>query len=155
MTKRHVPRKEREAVLAYAVDVMAALHMPRWIIMIMDEPCDADSQARVETLDQRWIGQIYLSRNWMKLDYDERRLCVTHEILHLLHRNLECAVVDDSRNLMHDWEHDDWTRRVKREFELMVDHLAMFLTDTHTLGQAWDLAHGKQTPQPPTQGDPA
>jgi hypothetical protein len=144
VTKRsHVTKREAQAVADFATDVCAALHLPGWRILVMDDPADDDNNAEVRTVDGRWVAQVYLSPKWMSLTDDERRDTVVHEVCHLLHARLEDAVLTDSRGYMHDHEHDDWSARVKREFELMADHLALFLADTHTLRQAWDKAHGR------------
>lgn len=79
----------------------------------------------------------------MKIDYNERREVITHEVMHLCHAQTSTVVIDDSAAFMHDHEHADWVRRVRREFERMVDHLAAFMAATHNLEQAWDDAHGR------------
>lgn len=142
-TRSHVTKREAEAICSYAAEVMAALHMPAWAILVMEEPCDPGSEATIDWINQRYVAQLYLSPEWMKFDYDRRRDTVTHEVLHLLHAKVSTVVLDDSQSYMHKHEHKDWARRVRREFEFMVDHLAGWMARTHSLKQAWDTAHGR------------
>lgn len=72
----------------------------------------------------------------MKRSDDERRDTIVHEMLHLLHFRIN-HIFDDTRDFMHDYEHDALAKRYRRETELMVDHLAAFLAATHTLKEAW------------------
>lgn len=139
----HVSGREAQAICDYAAELCRTLRMPRWLILLLEEPCSKDAQASIKWIDQRWVAQLAVCRDWMKLDYDKRRTAITHEVLHLLHSQLSTVVIDDSAPYMHGHEHEDWVRRVTREFELMVDHLATFMADTHTLEQAWDAAHRK------------
>ena len=146
--QHHVSDTEATAVLHYATSVLATLRMPKWTVLIMEDPCDEDALASVTPVDGRYSAQLYLSKDWEELSNDARRICVTHEILHLMHRNVSTVVLDDTVDLMHDWEHDRWARTVRREFELMVDHLAHFLGETHNLIEAWDEAQRKaRTPE--------
>lgn len=143
MVRSHVTKREAQAVCNYAANLCDLLGMQTWRILVMDEPCDDDANASVEWIDQRYVAQLSLAEGWMKVDYHQRREIVTHEVLHLLHSKVSTVVLDDSEPFMHDHEHRDWERRVRREFELMVDHLAGFLAKTHTLEQSWDAAHGR------------
>lgn len=141
MPRSHVTTREAQAVCTYAANLCEALRMPGWRILVMEDPSDNDATAMVKWIDQRYVAQIYLCEGWMKVDYDERRETITHEVLHLLHSNVSTVVLDDSAGYMHDHEHDDWARRVRREFELMVDHLAQWMATTHSLVESWDAAH--------------
>ncbi len=143
MTRSHVTKREAQAVCDYAGELCTAMRMPRWRILVMEDPCEDDANAMIKWIDGRWTAELHLGTGWMKLDYDERRMVVTHEVMHLLHAPVSTVVLDDSATYMHDHEHDDWSRRVRREFELMVDHLATWIADTHSLAEAWDVAHGR------------
>lgn len=87
------------------------------------------------------MANLAVHREWMSLDYEDRREVITHEVMHLVHARVSDVAHDDSEHLMHDHEHNDWWRRVQRELELMVDHLASLLGHTHALSEAWDAAH--------------
>lgn len=144
-TRSHVTKREAQAVCDYASNLCDLLGMPTWRILVMDDPCDDDEEANasISWIDQRYVAQLWLGSTWMKVDYNDRREVITHEVLHLLHSKVSTVVLDDSKAFMHDHEHDDWSRRVRREFELMVDHIAGFLAKSHTLEQSWDAAHGR------------
>lgn len=141
MSKSHVSKREAQAVCTYAASLCEVLRMPGWRILVMDKPCDRDANASIKWIDQRYVAEISLGEGWMTVDYDQRRECITHEVLHLLHSRVSTVVLDDSAAYMHDHEHDDWSRRVRREFELMVDHLAQWMATTHSLVESWDAAH--------------
>lgn len=143
MARSHVTNREAQAIVDYAVNLCAALHLPGWTINLQVDPCEDDANASIRQLEGRWLAQLWVSSDWMKLDYDERRQHITHEVLHLLHFPVSDVVLEDSKTYMHPHEHADWERRVRRQFELMVDHLASWMADTHSLKEAWDAAHGK------------
>jgi hypothetical protein len=109
----------------------------------MDDPADDDDLGSISTVDGKYTAQLYLASDWMKRTDEERREVIVHEMLHLLHFRVD-HVLDDARDLMHDHEHAQLQRRYRRETELMVDHLAKFLSRTHTLAEAWDVAHGRK-----------
>lgn len=145
MSKSHVTKREAQAVADYASEVITALHMPRWRVLVMDEPGSEDAIASVDWVDGKHTARIWLCSDWMKRDDADRRETITHEVLHLLHGRITDLVIDDSADLMRSTDvHNTWTRQVRREFELMVDHLAMFLANTHSLEQAWATAHGRK-----------
>lgn len=138
--RTHVTKREAQAVCDFAVNVLTALHMPGWQILVMEEPADEDELAAIRPVDGKYTAQLWLCSDWMKRSDEERRETVVHEVLHLLHFRIN-HVVDDARDLMHDHEHDAMQRRYFRETDLMVDHLAKFLSCTHSLEEAWAAAH--------------
>lgn len=140
MSKHHVSKREQTRVLDYATAVLATLRMPKWTVLLMEEPCGDDAIASIEPVEGRYVAQLYLCADWHTKSSDVRRETITHEMLHLVHRNVSTVVLDDSADFMHDHEHDDWSRRVRRELELMVDHLASFMAATHDLTGEWEAA---------------
>ena len=144
MTKSHVTKREAGAICDYAANLCSVMRMPGWRILVMhDQPENEDAHASIDWIDQRHVARLYLNAEWMTYDSDIRRECITHEVLHLLHSRVSTVALDDAQPYMHAHEHGDWSRRVRREFELMVDHLASFMADTHTLRDAWDTAHAR------------
>lgn len=145
MTARsHVTKREAQAIVDYARDVCVALGMPIWTILVMEDPCKGDAEATVDWIEQRHVAQVWLNADWMKYPDARRRDTITHEVLHLLHSRVSAAALIDSKAYMRSGEHKDWSKRVQRELELMVDHLAGFLSRTHNLEDAWDAAHGRE-----------
>ncbi len=142
----HVTDDEAEAIVAFASDVAGALGLPTWQIAVMEEPVRKKhkADATITPIDGRYFAEIRLAKDWMTFDEARRRQVIVHEILHLLHVRIN-DVFEDARDYMHDHEHASLHRRFVRETELMVDHLSLFLTATHTIEEAWDTAHGKRT----------
>lgn len=140
MTRSHVTRREANAVCEFAIDVLQLLHMPGWQVLVMEDPADEDCVASILPVEGKYTAQLYLASDWMKRSDDERCETVVHEVLHLLHFRVN-HVLDDARGLMHDHEHDALYVRYRRETELMVDHLAKFLSRTHSMRASWDTAH--------------
>ena len=141
-TRSHVTKREAQAVCDFATEVLTALHMPGWTILVMEEPSDDDCVASINWTYGKYTAQLYLCSDWMKRTDQDRRETVVHEVLHLLHFRVN-HVIDDAADLMREHEHDALYVRYRRETELMVDHLAKFLSRTHSLESAWDIAHGK------------
>lgn len=141
-SKRHVTMKEADAVADFVGNLLEALHMPAWRVLIMDKPCEEDSFATINPIDGVWTAELFLCEGWMKVDYDRRREVITHEVLHLLHFQVN-HVVHEAKDYMHDHEHEGLWNRYQMACEYMVDHLAMWMADTHSLSEAWDKAHGK------------
>lgn len=144
-TLSHVANHEADAVLEYATDVLKTLGMANWVIFIMDDPCTGDAYASVEPVEGRYVAQIWLADDWMDLADDIRRNSITHEVLHLVHARIN-SVISDAEEFMHDYEYAAFKRRYMRETELMVDHFATFMSDTHRLVDAWDDAHTTSEP---------
>jgi hypothetical protein len=141
VTRSHVTKREAQAVADFASEVLTALRMPSWQVLVMEEPADEDCVASISTVEGKYTAQLYLASDWMKRTDQDRRETVVHEMLHLLHFRVN-HVIEDAELLLREHEAADLDRRYHRETELMVDHLAKFLSRTHTLEQAWDAAHG-------------
>lgn len=148
----HVTDAEAQACADFAANVAEYLHLPRYKMLIMEEPCQDDALASVEVVEGRWVAQIYLSTEWMEKDDEERMLTIVHEVCHLLHRSVN-YVVESSVRYMHDYEYNDLAVRYRHETELMVDHLSMFLSDHATIKESWKTAHRRaaQTTKKPAK----
>lgn len=122
MTARsHVTKREAQAVVDFAIDVLELLHMPGWQILVMDDPADEDDLASISTVEGKYTAQLHLASDWMKRTDEERCETVVHEVLHLLHFRVN-HVIDDARDLMHGHEHDQLKAR----------------------SRAWATAHGRK-----------
>ena len=139
-SKHQVTRREAQAVADFAGKVRDLLGLPGWRISVLDEPSADDALASISTVPGRWIAQVRLSPDWMKLSDEERRNTVAHEVLHLLHVGVN-HIIEDAADLMHAHEWETLNARYHRATEYMVDHLAGFLDDNYQLQQAWDDAH--------------
>lgn len=142
----HVTAAEQQAIANYMTHLTRTLGMPSWRIWYDDEPAPGDTIAQVQFTKGRYVAELRLCSDWMTRTEDDRRDTITHEVLHLLHRDLSDWVEDDLVELMHDHEHDRIHRQFKRLIELHVDHLALFMATTHDLTQAWTDAHTAAEP---------
>lgn len=140
MARSHVTKREAQAVCDFAANVMGALHMPGWQVLVMEDPADEDDLASISALDGKYTAQFWLASDWMRRTDDERRETVVHEVLHILHFRIN-HVLDDAAALLSERDREQLEKRYQRETELMVDHLAKFLSRTHSLEQAWVTAH--------------
>lgn len=140
---KHCTKKEADAVATFAGEVLAALRMPQWTILVMEDPCDEDALAEINPIEGKHAAQLYLCEGWMKRSEQERMNTIVHEVCHLVHNDVSDHV-HDAKDLMHDHEFEAFWARFKRSCEYMVDHLAFFLCETHTIQGAWDKAHGRK-----------
>lgn len=152
MSKRHRNKKQKaqktrfpsdhlDALTIFINKLMNTMGLPTYRIMIMEKAADKGSIAEIRRIEDRYVAELYLCKDWLSRSDDEQRDTIVHEVLHLWHRGLT------------DWFYFEMQDRVQfREFvkleeqfhhvtELMVDHIAMILSDTHRLKQAWEEAH--------------
>lgn len=136
----HVTKAEATAIAGYAEALMEIMRMPGWRVRVLEAPCDDDSMATIDWPVPKHIAEMQLNRHWMAFPSNERRETITHEVLHLMHARVTDQL-DDAKRYMSKADYKDWRRRMQRELELMVDHLASFMAETHTLVDAWDAVH--------------
>ena len=132
----HVTREEAERVSIFAMNVGEALSLPRYQYVVMVDPCEEDALATINTPQHRHIAEISLSKEWMERTDDERMNCIVHEVIHLIHRDVDHAVAS-GRRFMHSHEFEMVWENYYREIELMVDYLAMYLSDFMTIKASW------------------
>lgn len=143
MPKSHITKREAQAVCNFALDVIGMLHLPGWQVLVMEEPCHDDALASIDRTYGKYTAEIRLCADWMTRSHDERRETITHEVLHLLHFRID-HIFGDARRAAPKHQRKVLARRYRHETELMVDHLAKFLSRTHTLSEAWDHAHQRK-----------
>lgn len=141
---RHVTDDEARAVAEFAADIGEFLTLPRYRFTVMLEPCEEHALATIHTVKDRWIAEIYLCESWMERSDSERMNTVIHEVCHLLHRGVDQVVLEEAARAMHSWEHDAIRARYRRETELMVDHLANFVSDFASVEESWKKFHRKK-----------
>ena len=136
----HVTEAESDAVLWFAVEVCKALGLPAWKIVLMSKPASKGAEAEIQVYKARYVASLWLHKDWMTFSDEDRRQAIVHEVCHLLHPRVD-AVVRDAQTFMHPYEWKPWQGQYWREIELMVDRLALFMTDTFRLQDTWKLAH--------------
>jgi hypothetical protein len=142
--KKKIKKKQRDdhvdGLLIYISRLMTAMGLPSYRIKIMDEPADEEAIAEIRCVEGRYVAEVYLCKDWMKRDPDEQRDTITHEVLHIWHRQLSDWLYSELQDLMHDHEFSRIERQFKSHAELMVDNIAMILADTHRLKEEWEEA---------------
>lgn len=139
----HIPKAEAQAIAHYCHELMQLLRLPQWTVLIMVDPSDDGTLANINPIDGRYVAQLHLCEDWMTLEDSNKLNTITHEICHLLHARVN-HVVWETRDLMHDHEHQLVWQRYKMETEYMVDHIATFIDKTHKLQRTWDICFGRE-----------
>jgi hypothetical protein len=85
---------------------------------------------------------MYLCKDWLERTEDERRDTITHEVLHLWHRELTDWFATEVHDLVNVHDYIRLDRQYHHLVELMVDRIAMIVSDTHRLKESWREAHG-------------
>jgi hypothetical protein len=147
--RRRIPEDHLDSILVYATNLMIAMGLPTYRLLIMKKHADRESIAEIVPIDGRYVAELYLCKDWLDQPDDVQRQTITHEVLHLWHRHL----TDWLRSEVHDLVNVHDFIRIERQYqditELMVDQAAMILSETHRLKESWEEAHGGQ-PQPLT-----
>lgn len=137
----HITEEEAEAIAHFASEVAGYLSLPRYRFSVMTKPSHKDALASIKTISHRWVAEIRVHKDWMNRSSSERMAAIVHEVCHLLHRNVDHVINEEAGQFMHEHEHQPILRRYRRETELMVDYLAMFISDFSTVQQSWDNLH--------------
>jgi hypothetical protein len=142
MPPRHFPVREEKALAAYVVELLGLLGMPAWRLHwhTHDLPPEG-ALASVLPTRGRYVAEIWLCADWMKRPVEERRDSITHEILHLLHRDLTDWIEDEVGPLVFEHEFKRIDKSFHRVVELMVDRIALFMANTQPLTEAWERAY--------------
>lgn len=133
MTKLKLPAGQCDAIQLYLWDLRAALRLDHWDVYLSAKAAASDCFASVFPTEGRYVAEVRVRPDfWTGLDADQKRMVLTHELLHLVHRSLTEA----TRKSLHTsgylprrtyalvWE------QVRLESELMVDHLTGVIAPT-------------------------
>lgn len=103
------------------------LGLAHWTITALDErPENEDALASIAPLDTRHTAVIRLADAYLDLDAEERRLTMTHELVHC-HMAQVDAVFGDVQRYVTDTSWGHLERNFCRQRELLVDDLAVLL----------------------------
>lgn len=124
--------EQTDAVNAYLDQLREALHLHHWDVFLGLEEAKEEHHAEVWPCEGRYVAAIRLNDSFWDLDDETKRSVLTHELLHLVHRD----VAEVTRSGLHaggylpkrayrmHWE------LVRLELELMVDHLTTVIAPT-------------------------
>jgi hypothetical protein len=105
------------------------LGLERWKVEIKwDEPCDAENFADITKSSTYDTATLRLDAGWSKWTADFTRGIVVHELMHLLHRDVDEAFNDIEGQL----QRDAWImaeRRYKQAMEGFIDRTATRLVE--------------------------
>lgn len=121
MTKAGIERLVREWT--------SRLGLERWKIDVKwDDPCGDDFTAVIDKSSYYDTATIRLEADWQKWKPDFAEQTMVHELLHLLHRDVDEAF----RDLEGQLQRDAWVlseRRYKQAMEGFIDRMATRLTE--------------------------
>lgn len=138
--KKHITKKEARRITAFAANVADLLNLGNWQIVVTNDPCPKYSMAQIEFIQDRYFAQISVSKRWKTYDDDEKMHTIVHEVCHLMHRNLNVVVMDDTSDVLSYTDHERLCTQYRRHVELMVDGLANFLVTNYKMRKAWNDA---------------
>ena len=132
MTEAQSASERADAVQLYLWELRDALDLRHWDVFLAAEAADEDCNASVHPVEGRWVAAVRLGPDFWNLDDQQKRSVLTHELLHLAHRNAADVVrssLHASGYLPHRaylllWE------QLRLELELMVDHLTTVIAPT-------------------------
>jgi hypothetical protein len=136
MVKLDIPHKETERVVSYLCAVAIHLALPPYTFYLLEEACGDEAEATIEVVEGRMAAKVSLGVNWMDRDESDRQRTLTHEVCHLLHRDIDHLLkkLSERMGVAHHIElMDEYNYRL----ELMVDHIANTMAPDQTLRQVW------------------
>lgn len=124
--------EQADATQLYLWDLRDALNLNHWDVYLSSRAADSDCHASVHPTEGRWVAEVRVRKDFWDLEDDHKRSVLTHELLHLVHRDLG----EITRKGLHVsgylpqkvyrlvWE------QTRLELELMVDHLTTVIAPT-------------------------
>lgn len=121
-----------DVVNAYLDELRVALNLRHWDVFLGEDEAEEGVHASVWPCEGRHVAAVRLHPTFWDLAADTKRSVLTHEVLHLIHRDLaevtrsglHAAGYLPKRAYRMHWE------QVRLELELMVDHLTTVLAPT-------------------------
>ena len=133
MSKLKCTSEQADAVQLYLWDLRDALGLRHWDVFLSSKAAEPGVHASVLPTEGRWVAEVRVEKNfWTALDDDTKRAVLTHELLHLMHRDLTevsrksllaSGYLPRRVYSMH-WE------QLRLQAELMVDHLTTVIAPT-------------------------
>jgi Zn-dependent protease with chaperone function len=124
---------QADAVQLYLWKLRSALRLDHWDIYLSSKAADDNCFASINPTEGRYVAEVRVRRDfWTELDDDQKRHVLTHELLHLTHRD----VTEVLRKHVHVTGYlPQRAYRMAHEAqrlaaELMVDHLTGVMAPT-------------------------
>lgn len=143
MSRLKYSSEQCDAIQLYLWQLRNALKLDHWDVYLSSKAAAPNCHASVFPCEGRWVAEVRVNRNfWTGLDDNEKRSVLTHELLHLVHRDL--AEITRKGIFISGYLPDKVYRLVweqtRLELELMVDHLTTVIAPTMP---AWTGASGE------------
>jgi Zn-dependent protease with chaperone function len=126
MSKLKCTTEEADAVQLYLWELRDALGLQQWDVYLSSKAAAPECHASVFPTEGRWVAEVRVQKDFCTaLDDDQKRAVLTHELLHLVHRDLTEVTRKSllaSGYLPHRVYRMHW-EQLRLEAELMVDHL--------------------------------
>lgn len=139
--KSRFPSDHLDALLIFISKLMNTMGLPSYRILIMEKAADKGSIAEIHRVEDRFVAELYLCKDWLSRDEEEQRDTIVHEVLHLWHRGLTDWFYFELQERVHVSDFVRLEDQFHHVTELMVDHIALILSDTHRLKEEWQNAH--------------
>lgn len=122
-----------DAVQEYLWTLRDALRLSHWDVFVGAHAAEKGALASVHPCPGRYVAGVRLSRGfWTEVSADEKRSVLTHELLHLTHRDLTevTRVTLGASGYLPNRAYALLCTQISTEAELMVDHLTTVIAPT-------------------------
>lgn len=91
----HLSQKDTDDILRFITLARSHLRLDQWdIILMLEPPDDDDAIMDVTPTENHYSTQIRVSKEWPDLPDAVKKDTVVHELIHLLHRDLNDLIND-------------------------------------------------------------
>ena len=137
--KPHISENEAEIIANFAAEVISTLGLGRWRVLVMTDPSEKGTIATVDYVEDRYVAELRVSKDWVSRKSEEKYEAIIHECLHLLHLRVN-QVLQDLEKVTLPHQLDTAWLHYTREIEYMVDRLATYVAMDSYLKSAWEKA---------------
>lgn len=123
----HLEPWQVQAIEEYVRQLLAVLDLAHWRVYVARDLPPEDCKLMIHPTDGRRIAMLHLTEDWWtRGDADEKRIDLTHEVLHLAHHDAEAGIrrwINDSGDIAEYVKHLVMGE-FKTNLERMVDSLS-------------------------------
>ena len=135
--KPHISDNEAGIIANFAAEVISTLGLGRWRVLVMTDPSEKGTIATVTYVENRYVAELRVSRDWTSRKPEEKYEVIIHECLHLLHLRVN-QVLQDLEKVTLPHQLDTAWLHYTREIEYMVDRLATYVAMDPHLVEVWE-----------------